>query len=66
MNELLAFLAMNGPAVYTSDSKEYQIIDSFDDWSEYENIEKYLNLIGYSIFYENSSDCWVVMEKING
>lgn len=66
MTELLAFLASNGPAVYPPESKEYQLIDSIDDWNEYESIEEYLSLIGYSFFYESSSDCWVVMEKFNG
>jgi len=64
MLELLAFLASNGPAVYPPESKEYQILDNLDDWREYESIEEYLEMIGYSFFYENSSDCWVVMEKM--
>ena len=64
MLELLAFLAMNGPAVYPPESKEYELIDSIDDWDTYETIEDYLGAIGYNIFYESSSDCWVVMENL--
>lgn len=64
MLELLAYLATTGPNVYDSTTKEYQILDSIDDYGQYEWIEKYLENIGYKFFYEPSSDCWVVMEDI--
>lgn len=64
MTELLAFLASNGPAIYNEDSKEYNLLMDLDDIHAYEVIEEYLGMIGYKIFYESSSDCWVVMEYL--
>lgn len=64
MLELLAYLAMAGPNIYDSTTKEYQILDSID-YDQYEWIEEYLENIGYKFFYEASSDCWVVMEDID-
>lgn len=65
MLELLAYLATTGPNVYDNTTKEYQILDSIDNYVHYEWIEKYLENIGYKFFYEASSDCWVVMEDID-
>ena len=62
MLELLAFIAINGPAVFDEDSKEYQIISCFNDMRSCEVLEEQLNMIGYEIFYESSSDCWVVID----
>lgn len=64
MLELLAFLIMNGPAIYGENSKEYQILDEIDDYEKYSEIEEYLNLTGYNINYEHTSDCWVITEKL--
>lgn len=63
MLELLAFLAANGPAVYDNNTKEYDILNNIDNYEDYNVIEDYLSQIGYTLFYEASSDCWVVMEN---
>ena len=64
MLELLAFLAANGPAVYNSSTKEYDILENIEDYEDFNTIEEYLAIIGYKFFYEASSDCWVVMEQL--
>lgn len=63
--ELLAFLASNGPAVYDSETKEYNLLNDIEDYETYYEIENYLALVGYKFFYETDSDCWVVMEDLD-